>query len=59
MTSAYPRDKASLKAHIRQNPISVSERLFHTQVIEKRLCVSLAPWFIVLDCQPRLPSQMQ
>lgn len=59
MTLAYPRDKASLKAHIRQNPTPVSERLFHRQVIEQRLCVSFAPSFIVLDCQPSLPSQMQ
>lgn len=59
MTLAYPRDKASLKAHIRQNPTPVSERLFHRQVIEQRLCGSFAPSFIVLDCQPSLPSQMQ
>ena len=59
MTSAYPRDKASLKAHIRQNPTPDSEQLFNTQVIEQRLCVSFAPSFIVLDSQPSLPSQMQ
>ena len=46
-------------AHIRQNPTPVSERLFHRQVIEQRLCVPFAPSFIVLDCQPSLPSQMQ